>query len=186
MIELFSLWNHTGWLTAVRGGYRAEGQFDDAHFDFTHPDRRVCVSEFHAAARRARMRWVWNRLIGRRRQGRPMEGFADVLPSTSAEPGALLDREQEGGSAIRAADLMADALGIRRPSLVGASPQEACEWIEHMAPRLRAAISIPDDVRSRMKAERKWPPILAADVSRMPPDMVRRTLRPSLFDRNDG
>lgn len=180
MIELFSLWNYTGWLTAVRDGYRAEGQFDDAHFDFRHPDRRVCVSEFHAAARRARMRWVWRRLTGRRRQRRHTEGFADALLSTPAEPG------DGDGSAIRAADLMADALGIRRPSLVGASPQEACEWIEHMAPRLRAAVSIPHEARDRLKAERKWQPILAADVSRMPPDIVQRTLRPSLFDRKGG
>lgn len=74
MTELFSVWNYIGWLTAVRGGYRAEGQLDDAHFDFTHPDRRVCVSEFHAAARRARMIWVWRRLTGRLGQSRPTEG----------------------------------------------------------------------------------------------------------------
>lgn len=168
MIELFSLWNYTGWLTAVRCGYRAEGQLDDAHFDFTHPDAKVCEAEFLAAARRARLRWLWRRLRGRR------------------VPACRPPSVDDDGMAVKAADLMADTLGIRRPSLVGASPQEACEWIEHMVPRLRAAISIPNDVRTRMKAERKWPPILAADVSRMPPDIVQRTLRPSLSDRDNG
>lgn len=64
--ELFSLWGYLGWSTRASGTTKIVADFDGKGWSFEHADNRTAEREFGRAARHARLKWLWSRVVGRR------------------------------------------------------------------------------------------------------------------------
>jgi hypothetical protein len=75
---------------------------------------------------------------------------------------------------------VAQLLGIVAP--VGASELEQIQWLKWWEASARAAQSMSAGDIATLKEGRWWPPLTAHQIDQTVPEIVRRTLRPGLFD----
>lgn len=74
----------------------------------------------------------------------------------------------------------ATILGINKPR-ESASEEELRIWIEWWRPSVEAAREMCSEDMAYLRAGGWWPPVTAAQISAVPPVIVRQTTRPSLY-----
>jgi hypothetical protein len=90
----------------------------------------------------------------------------------------MYDRVTESESVAR-------TLGINPPAATS-SGAEIEQWIQWWRPSAQAAAAMTPEIRASLKDGRKWPPVIARYISELAPPIVRRTLRPGLFESREG
>lgn len=79
----------------------------------------------------------------------------------------------------RQADDIGRVLGLAAPA-EDTSPEDLALWIDWWHPSAELARSLPPERIAYLRAGGWWPPVPADRISRLPPAIVTRTLRPAL------
>jgi len=71
-------------------------------------------------------------------------------------------------------------LGVNQP-IEGASVDELETWLEWWRPSLELAQEMTSNHIAFLRAHSWWPPVTAEQITRVPPSIVQRSLRPNMY-----